>query len=114
MPVFVIKNEEAVFASPSCFVDVGWRKKRGEKDGGGGGGEPFACLMRAHLAFNPCIHVSQIVLIDFSRAAPNIVTICSAKQGSDKQQPFSSVVGPHYYIFDKGNERLSLTLHDSC
>lgn len=34
-------------------------------------------------------------------------------QGSDKQQPFSPVVGPHYYIFDKGNERLSLTLHDS-
>ena len=36
------------------------------------------------------------------------------KEGSDKQKPFSPVVGPHYYIFDKGNEGLSLTLHDSC
>ena len=35
-------------------------------------------------------------------------------QGSDKQKPFRPVVGPHYYIFDKGNEGLSLTLHDSC
>lgn len=56
----------------------------------------------------------DISVMDLSRGpSEHSDHLLGKTEGSDKQKPFSLLLG-QYYIFDKGNEGLSLTLHDSC